>query len=57
LLQDYHAAVIAYAEVVSQLKKSDRVEFPARFARADEARENCDRLRERIEEHRAAHRC
>jgi hypothetical protein len=57
LLHDYHAAVMTYAEVVRQLKKSGRNEFPWRFERADAARENCDHLREKIEEHRATHRC
>lgn len=56
LLHDYHAAVMTYAEVVRQLKKSG-IEFPGRFERADAAPENCDRLREKIEEHRATHRC
>jgi len=57
LLRSYHAAVSAYAEVVSALKNAERAEFPRQFAMADAAREKCDRIREKIEQHRAEHGC
>ena len=57
LLRSYHIAVTAYAEVVSRLKDIDTREFPKHFAKADAAREECDRLRDRIDQHRAAHGC
>ena len=57
LLQAYHAAVSAYADVVSDLKNAAASDFPKQFALADAARENCDRLREKIDEHRTNHGC
>lgn len=57
LLRLYHEAVAAYAETVGCLKSAERQEFPKRFALADAAREKCDRLREKMDEHRADHGC
>ena len=57
LLRCYHIAVTAYAEVVSRLKSADTQEFPEQFARADAAREECDRLRDCMDQHRAKHGC
>jgi hypothetical protein len=57
LLQAYHDAVAAYADVVSRLKLAQRTDFPRQFAMADAARENCNRLRDRLMEHRAHHGC
>lgn len=57
LLRCYHVAVTAYAEVVCRLKNADNQEFRKQFALADAAREECDRLRDRIDQHRAAHGC
>ena len=57
LLQAYHSAVSAYADVVSHLKDAGSFEFPKQFAMADAAREKCDRLREKIDEHRTHHGC
>lgn len=57
LLRCYHIAVTAYAEVVCRLKDVDTQEFSRQFALADAAREECDRLRDCIDQHCATHGC
>jgi flagellar biosynthesis regulator FlaF len=57
LLQAYHQAVSAYANAVSELKYANRDQFPRQFALADAARQKCDRLREKIDQHRVTHGC
>ena len=57
LLESYRAAVEAYAVAVTALKLAAVADFPREYARADECREKCDHLRERIENHRKLHGC
>jgi len=57
LLELYRVAVEQYAVTVTSLRKAHVTDFAREYAKADEYREKCDKLRDKVDGHRRKHGC